>query len=103
MVTLSGCRLFGPVADGELWPDQMQAWFARFTADIEFACRAGPFDQAAPALLPTVLAGDLPPAGQQAVTGPVGQRPPPRLAPRAWRHPVTGLPRAELTWAPFPA
>ena len=53
--------------------DQMQARFAGLAAVIELACRACPFDQAPPPLVPTILT--------RAISRPLGSEPSPaRLA-----------------------
>jgi hypothetical protein len=56
----------------ESLPDQAQARFAGLTCSGELTCGTRAFDQAAPPLVPAVLAGDLTPAGQRAITSPVG-------------------------------
>src|SRR5215471_9621743 len=49
------------------------------SSGVELACSATAFDQPTPALVPTVLTGDLAPAGQRTAISPVHQRPQPRL------------------------
>jgi len=56
---------------------QAQGGFGWLAAELTGGTSA--FDQPTPPLLPAIVAGDLAPAGQRAITGPVGQRPVPCL------------------------
>ena len=85
-----------------LLPYQAQGGFVGLGAEL--ACGTCAFDQAAPPFVSAVLIGDLAPAGKRAVTGPVGQRPLPRLPlkPPACTSPGWTLPKGRPAWAARP-